>query len=89
METSTLEQDYTIIGREDVEDENNEHVCYKPCRPVTINASSLDEAVQRGEQRLQQQIDSYRREREDLSKGVFTARVDRVLDSNGNVLHEA
>ena len=89
MANQLQEKEYTIMGREHVEDENNEPICVKPCGPVTVNASSLDEAKRDGERELQRQINSYRSNRGDLSKGYFTAEVHQVKDSKGKVLYEA
>ena len=51
-------------------------------------ARSLEEALNKGRQTLQDQINDYRKKTGCMSSGTFIGEVERVLNKKGKVLYE-
>jgi restriction system protein len=79
---------YTVLGVEHVYDAFDEYEHPNAMPPFQVKASSVEEAISKGEKSLQSIITEQRKNLGSLSSGTFIAEIVQILDNTGEVLFQ-
>ncbi|MBI3190594.1 hypothetical protein HYZ41_02735 [archaeon] len=77
-----VSKEFVVEGEEIVYDAFDDFECRNPMKSITIQASSINDAENRGRKIFQDEIDEYRKKGDFMHSGTFIAHIIKVSEKN-------